>query len=420
MALGALALHWAAMRRRTALILTLLSAVGCSSPPPEPAADAIFPEMSLQPPRILTAPGPEHAKSERGAQGVPSIERTAGGRLWAAWYTGPETRRVESPFSYVTLAASVDDGASWTELKMVIEPRRFVRSMDPCLWVDPRGRLWLFWAQTAGLRDGRWGVWAMRADDPEAESPTWTEPRRIANGLMLNKPTVLANGDWLLPVGLWRDSEPSLALDDHDLPPDAEQMLTHDLGEERGSNVFRSRDQGETFEFLGQARAPNTRVDEHMLVERRDGSLWMMIRTTEGLAESVSTDGGRTWSAGSMYLAGANVANKRFFLRRLRSGALLWVRNNGPTGARSHLTAFVSDDDGASWSEGLLLDAREGVSYPDGVQAADGRIYIIHDYDRAGEGVIQMAVFREEDVRAGKPVSPDARLGVEISRLRGE
>ncbi|MEZ5392400.1 MAG: sialidase family protein [Bryobacterales bacterium] len=380
--------------------------------------DELLPELSLQPPKILTNAGPEFAKDKRGAQGVPTIERAPNGRLWAAWYTGPETKRVESPFSYVVLATSGDDGSTWQERKLVIQPTQYVRAMDPCLWIDPQGRLWLFWAQSAGLRDGRWGVWAMRTDTPEEESLEWSEPRRISNGIMLNKPTVLENGAWLLPVGLWRDSTPDLALDGYDLSPYKAEDLTPDLGEEKGSNVLISRDQGDTFEMWGQARAPNTRVDEHMIVERKDGSLLMLIRNTDGIMQSVSTDGGKTWSPGEMYQEGSNVANKRFFVRRLASGALLLVRNNGPDGKRSHLTAFVSDDDGETWQGGLLIEERVGVSYPDGVQAPDGLIYLIYDFDRAGEGLIAMATFREEDVRAGKPVSGDVRLGVEVSRLR--
>ncbi len=72
-------------------------------------------------------------------------------------------------------------------------------------------------------------------------------------------------------------------------------MLTHDLGDERGSNVYRSTDQGKSFKRIGQVRIPGTRVDEHMIVERGDGSLWMLLRNTGGIAQSVSTDGGRTW-----------------------------------------------------------------------------------------------------------------------------
>lgn len=386
-----------------------------------------LPELALEPPKIIAPVDQDHARSARGSQGVPGIEKTSGGRLWATWYAGASQRGVESPFSYVLLATSGDDGATWSE-KFAIQPRRYVRAMDPCLWIDPQGRLWLFWAQCAGLQDGRWGVWCMRANEPDADNPPWSEPRRIANGIMLNKPTVLRNGDWLLPVGLWRDNAPyELALDRYDISPYTKEMLLHDLGDERGSNVYRSPDQGRTFEFLGQARVPGTRVDEHMIIERRDGSLWMLLRNTGGIAQSVSTDGGKTWDEGSFFLRGGQVASKRFFIRRLQSGALLMVRNNGPTGARTHMTAFLSDDDGATWTDGFLLDERES-SYPDGVQAKDGAIYIIYDHQRytlnregkKGVGAVLMAVFREEDVRVGKPVTGNVRLRVDVTRLREE
>jgi hypothetical protein len=390
------------------------------------AAPAL-PDLALQPPQVITSPGPEYAKSTRGAQGVPGIERSPKGRLWAAWYTGKGTRGVESPFSYVVLATSGDDGRTWVDLKMVIQAQRFVHTYDPCLWLDPAGRLWFFWAQSAGLQDGRMGVWAIQTSEPEAENPRWSEPRRIANGVMLNKPTVLRNGDWLLPIGLWRDNTglPNINLDGYDLSPYTKKMLEHDLGDERGSNVYRSRDQGKTFDRIGQVRIYPTRSDEHMIVERRDNSLWMLVRTTWGIGQSTSTDGGHTWSPGAKYLEAKNVASKRFFVRRLNSGALLLVRNNGPTGSRDHLTAFVSDDDGISWQGGLLLDERES-SYPDGALAKDGAIYIIYDHQRytlnregkAGVGAVMMAKFREEDIRAGKPVTAQTRLRVEISRLR--
>jgi hypothetical protein len=63
-------------------------------------------------------------------------------------------------------------------------------------------------------------------------------------------------------------------------------MLTYDLGDERGSNVYRSTDQGKSFERIGQVRIPGTRVDEHMIVERGDGSLLMLLRNTGGIAQT--------------------------------------------------------------------------------------------------------------------------------------
>ena len=56
------------------------------------------------------------------------------------------------------------------------------------------------------------------------------------------------------------------------------------------------------------------------------------------------------------------------------------------------------------YPEGLLLDERQGISYPDGFQAPDGRIFV--QYDRKREcGEILLAIFTEEDVLAGKNIS---------------
>ena len=402
---------------------------GTARAPLQTADGQPLPDLSLLPPRLIPADeyGPDIVKSARGSQGVPGIERAKNGRLWAAWYAGRGKRGVESPFSYTVLATSADDGRSWTET-MVVQARKYVHTYDPCLWNDPAGRLWFFWAQSAGLQDGRMGVWAITTDNAEDEQPRWTSPRRIANGVMLNKPTVLSSGEWLLCSGLWRDNDrlPNIALDKYDLSPYTVEMLQHDLGEERGSNVYRSTDSGKTFERIGQVRIPGTRVDEHMIVERKDGSLWMLLRNTGGIAQSVSTDRGRTWTAGSIAYEGRRFRNRRFYLRRLKSGALLLVRNDPPEdGRRTHMTAFVSDDDGATWLGGLLLDERES-SYPDGTQAPDGTLYVIYDQQRytrnragkPGVSSVLMAKFTEADIRAGKPVSEQARLRVDITRLK--
>ena len=109
--------------------------------------------------------------------------------------------------------------------------------------------------------------------------------------------------------------------------------------------------------------------------------------------------------------AGFPNASARFFLRRLRSGNLLLVRHANPEEpeARSHLTAFLSDDEGESWKGGLLLDERHGISYPDGFQSEDGRIFIQYDYKREC-GEILLATFTEADVLSGKDVSREMRL----------
>jgi hypothetical protein len=188
---------------------------------------------------------------------------------------------------------------------------------------------------------------------------------------------VLKNGDWLMPSALWnRDSS---------------------------ARVMISKDKGISFSLLGAANIPPGRrnCDEHMLVERKDGSLLMLARTAgHGLGRSVSADGGRTWSEVADDLPDAT---SRFHLRRLASGSLLLVKH-GPLDkriGRSEMTAYLSDDDGGTWKGGLLIDERKSVSYPDATQAPDGSIRLIYDWERGRDKNILMATFSEADVRAG-------------------
>ncbi len=344
-------------------------------------------DLALLPPNIITSPWSRHIPPTT-RQGVAGIERTAKGRLWVVY-----GRDVESPRNYQVVKYSDNDGQSWSEIKLMILPRKGVRAMSATIWIDPQDRLWVFWGQSFGQQDGRYGIWAITTENPDADDPNWTSPRRLGDGIMLNKPTVLKNGDWLLTSSVWK----------------AENSI----------RVYATSDQGKTFQLRGTANVlpPEARgPDEPMIVERKDGSLWMMVRS-RGMAETVSQDGGKTWSP--VKRSSIRHPTARFFLRRLRSGNLLLVKH-GPIDERTRrerLMAFVSDNEGKTWQGGLMLDEREDVTYPDGVQSKDGTISIIYDYKRTPEGMVLMAAFREEDVRAGKPVSNKVRLQVEVARV---
>lgn len=350
-------------------------------------------DASLLPWPVKAAQG-ERKYAERRWQGIPGIEIAPNGRLWAAFYSGGDT---EGPDNFVALVTSGDDGKTWSDIRYVVDPDGLVRAYDPCLWHDPAGNLWLFWAQSYSYYDGRCGVWASICPDSGSESPEWSAPRRIADGIMMNKPTVLESGDWLLPTAVWACNDSAL----------------NSLPEERFSNVYRSADSGATFEKLGTADVPNRHFDEHMIVERRDGSLWMLVRAFYGIGESESTDGGRTWSPGRQSPLGG--PSSRFFIRRLQSGRLLLV-NHYEFRGRSHLTALLSDDDGRTWPARLLLDPRPDVSYPDGAQGADGRIYVIYDRERAKAREILLAVFTEEDILAGRCLTERSRLQAVVNK----
>jgi hypothetical protein len=369
--------------------------------------DALDP--ALKPPPINNAPGAEYGDDTRTFQGIPGIERAANGRLWVVWYAGGPDEPGEGAGNYVLLVTSDDDGKTWSGPRTVIDPPGLVRAYDPCLWHDPLDRLWLFWAQSYHLWDGRAGVWAMATDKSHRAQPHWSAPRRLCDGIALNKPTALSTGEWLLPVAVWeREAMESTP------PP-----YRHDLGALRGANVIASDDCGRAWSFVGQAIVPGRTFDEHMFVERRDGSLWMLVRTAYGIGESVSTDRGQTWGPGRG--SGIPHVNSRFFIRRLRSGRLLLVTHDSPDGrTRSHLVARLSDDEGQTWQGGLTIDARQGVSYPDGVQSPEGTIYLVYDYARQAEKMILMATLTETDILLGEWTSDRAHRRVLVNQAKGE
>ncbi|MBL8825829.1 MAG: exo-alpha-sialidase, partial [Planctomycetaceae bacterium] len=305
-----------------ALLLTTWVAAQDAQPLADPLAPVPF----------NTQPGPEYQFAARRFQGVPGLARDhKSGRLWATWFSGG---RGEDRENYVVVVTSGDDGATWTEPVLVVDPLPNVRTFDPCLWTTPDGRLLFFYTQndaTKHLHDGRWGVWYSTCEHPDRADSSWTPPQRICDGLMLNKPTVLRDGTWLMPVANWYNRV-------------------------HGSGVVRSTDQGQTFTWIGGA--PGRNADwtgkttggglEHIIIERKDGTLWMPMRIADGLAESTSTDGGVTWSP--PVRSAIEGPGARFHMRRLKSGRLLMINHLGFSrdlmivDQRSHLTAMLSDD----------------------------------------------------------------------------
>ena len=337
-------------------------------------------ELYLDSPKLITNPNTveNYSPENRKFTGIPSLTVSREGRMWAVWYTGitPD----EDFNNYVIVATSGDQGETWKEV-LAIDPDGPgpVRAFDPEIWIDPEGKLWIFWAQQ--IKPGRSttsGVWAITTSDPNAKEPTWSTPRRLVDGVMMCKPVVLSTGEWVLPVSFW-----------HVWKESAKMVV--------------SKDSGQTWNVRGAVHVPqNVRnYDEHMIVERKDGSLWMLIRTKYGIGQSISSDRGFTWTA--LVPSPIQHPAARFFVYKLYSGNLLLVKH-GPidmqTG-RSHLIAFVSKDDGHSWSNGLLLDERVGVSYPDGVQTSDGSIHMIYDYQRIKDQHILVTRFTEEDIFSG-------------------
>lgn len=195
-------------------------------------------------------------------QGIPSVESTANRRIFAAFYSGGET---ECMGNFAAVVQSDDCGVTFSEPVAVAYMGEDARAYDSCLWIDPLGRLWFIWSV---MPDSR--VEFSICTDPDADVLEWGPVRTLAHDVMLNKPIVTKDGDWLFPVAVWK---PGLT---------AGFAGGSDGVHETGAHVYRSRDCGETFEKLGTVDAPERWFDEHMLLEKQNGDLEMYIRTRYG------------------------------------------------------------------------------------------------------------------------------------------
>ncbi|HEY8389569.1 MAG TPA: sialidase family protein, partial [Clostridia bacterium] len=328
-------------------------------------------------------------------QSMPSVEVT-GNRIWAAMTVGGYTEPDAN--NYITIGYSDDGGKTWVEPFIIIKNDEKVRTYIACLWVDPDGNLWCYYCQ--------YDTWAIKINNPagDVDKITCSQPVHVAEYGIAKKPTALSTGAWVMVT----------------------ERSSVDVTK---SFVWASYDKGQTWSKIGAATSVANKkyFHESQIVELKDGRLWMLSRIESGsgggIEQSFSSDGGKTWTTMQSGLGYPLIGpGSKFHIMRLKSGNLLFVSHNS-TSVRNNLTAYLSEDEGKTWSA-LLLDERSIVSYPDAAQGEDGTIYVIYDRNRsaaqAGNNYpsqeIRLAKFTEEDLKAGAFVSKKAQEKILIAK----
>ena len=339
---------------------------------------------SLPCPLLFSPREDRYAPSIRKFQGCPTLAVTRGGRIYMGWYAGGS--KEPHMENYNLLIFSDDQGVTWSDPLLIIpsSKERCVHALDIQLWTAPDGRLFVFWVQnnTRPYTPGAEGTvvdgfvfddythaeWLVICDDPDAKAPVFSAPRYLDQGFLRCKPTVLSNGAWL-------------------------NFNYDQMNSRYGYSI--SCNQGQTYIRHYGAEKIETPFDETMAYEKRDGSIRMLARCTKGeLAQSISRDGGVTWSEAC--LSGISSPSSRFFISRTPSGRILLIHNDHPE-KRCNMTLCLSEDDGETWPYRRCIDSRIEISYPD-ADFYDGKIYFTYDRERTGAKEILFGACTEEDI----------------------
>lgn len=336
-------------------------------------------------------------------QGIPSIERTKKGRTFICFYSGELS---ETFGNYELLLKKDGDLEDFGEPVAVAFNGKKSRCFDGVLWIDPIDRLWFIWNIQPENK-----VMGAICDNPDADILSWSEPFAIGNGVMMNRPTVLSTGEWLFPIAVWAYGY--------------NKNMRNKTDEKPAAYAYKTVDNGKSFVKMGGVDIRDRSFDEHMIFEKNNGVLQMLVRTHYGIGAAYSYDRGLNWTKGED--SGYSGADSRFHIKRLPSGNVLLVTHFNHTG-RNNLTALLSLDDGKTFEYSLLLDERNWISYPDAVVGSDGFIYVVYDRERGyyknsleesykDAREILIAKFTEEDILKGKLVTNGSSLKNVASRL---
>lgn len=326
----------------------------------------------------------KYNKSNRTWQGIASIGKDRLGNLYAAWISGGIWEGNEN---YITVSLSEDKGRTWKHDKLVIyvQPEDSTRVMDASLFNDKFGNLYIAWAKHIEKKaaiNKQWSeIWYSKLKLSGANTViTYTPPRRVAVGIMINKPfNSVITDQMVFPIAVWYAGNPVL-----------QQPFMYKGN--YGSNNLKgfSKVGGITMNVSKEHM-----IYEHMFVELKDSTYLGMTRAIDGIYYSKSKDG-KLWDVAKKFTDLGPTTSARFHLSKLKSGRLILIFNSAET--RTNMTVCLSEDDGVTWPYKMTIDTRNNISYPDMIETDPGVLNIIYDYARASEGTINFVAIKEEDV----------------------
>ncbi|GMU91140.1 MAG: hypothetical protein AMXMBFR4_01980 [Candidatus Hydrogenedentota bacterium] len=283
-----------------------------------------------------------------------TIAEAANGDLLCLWYAGSYESSDDQAL-YLARMKSGDCGWSKPE-RIIWNPEQ--PPGNAVIFQGPDGRMWILWGRMESSRPLRrgagWSECRLMVRTSADHGETWTEDREVPDSyrwLPRNAPLTLQDGRLAVPI--------SGHLDDRY----AGFLLV--LGE---------NDTWRRIGFMDRGEQPT-------VIQRDNGELFSLMRGHPRILQSVSTDGGETWTKPER--SELKCPDSGIAMTKLKSGRVLLVYNDTDQSDRTPLNLIQSADDGRTWGEMKVLEQDWGeFSYPCIIQAADGRIHITYTYRR--------------------------------------
>ena len=355
--------------RRLLLVLPFLCATTLTIHAGELRIDRLFG------PEIKTGPYKHPAR----------IEELTNGDLYLVYYGGDGEYAINTGVFGSRLKKG---GRKWTAPKIIAhDPFRSVG--NGVIWQAPDGLVWLFYVVRYGET---WSTSRVQAKVSRDHAETWSDafPLVSEEGMMVcNKPIVLHNGDYLLPLYFEGGHN------------------TEFTGADSGGLFLRYDVRKKEWKPTGRIRSATGNI-QPAAVEVRDDFLVAYCRrgggydpTTNGwLVRAESHDGGWTWSEGvNSKFPNPNAAVD--FIK-LRSGNLLLVFNDSMNERTPLAVALSADADLTYPWQRNVAQGPYDFAYPLAVQTRDGKIHLIFtSHERT---VVNHAVLDEDWIKQGGPV----------------
>ena len=274
---------------------------------------------------------------------------------------------------------STDEGLTWTQTPLFSEPAKFTVSSERALLRTREGVIissWMNLTERAQPKGWRWGekavswqefvlpTYTCRSTD---EGQTWEAPVKLSDPwcgcihslIQMKSGRIVLVGQEIIPQ--WRHATVMWVSDDLGKSWQRGDMLDYGVG---------------THDHAGSL--------EGSVIERRDGSLYLLLRTESGfLWEATSRDGLKWEGLKQTTIPSVTCCPQ---MTRLTDGriALLWnapPRHDPKSGAsRSELSLAFSEDETATWSKPVIVAANHApvgrVSYPYLYERKPGELWI--------------------------------------------